>query len=109
MTIGFMGTSSVTVTNVQFTTDSGTNVIVLSLRNTGTKTATVASVKVNNVLATATPSGDNSTAAAIALGAGDVFEMQIVHAWIDGNTYKIDLYDGSNQVVGSVQQNAPGA
>jgi len=107
MTIGFMGTSSVTVTNVAFVND-GDN-ITLSLKNTGTKTATVASVKVNNVAVAFDPSGTYVDAASNSIAAGASFEITLEQAWIDGNTYKIDLYDGSNQVIGSVQQNAPGA
>lgn len=106
MTIGFMGTSSVTVTDVDF---SVVDQITLSLKNTGTKTSTVAAVKVNNVAATAAPSGDNSTATTMTMGAGDIFEITLTQSWVNGNAYKIDLYDGSNQVIGSVQQNAPGA
>jgi hypothetical protein len=29
--------------------------------------------------------------------------------WVDGNSYKIDLFDTNNQVIGSTQRNAPGA
>jgi hypothetical protein len=113
MTIGFMGTSSATITNVQFTDDgAGNRIIVLELKNTGTKTITIAAVKVNNQAVSAgdfDAAGTNST---LSMAAGDTLTMNItgpLAAWINGNTYKIDLYDGSNQVVGSTQQNAPGA
>jgi archaeal type IV pilus assembly protein PilA len=49
MTVGFMGSSSVTVTNVAFNTDTD-NVIDLALKNTGTKTVTIAAVRINNNL-----------------------------------------------------------
>jgi archaeal type IV pilus assembly protein PilA len=107
MTIGFMGTSSVTVTNLQFTggvSGAADNTIDLALKNTGTKTASIASVKVNNGLAT------TDETLPISIDAGKTGSIQITAAgWVDGNTYKIDLFDGSNQVVGSIQANAPGA
>src|SRR4030066_1223935 len=59
LTVGFMGSSSITITNVQFAGTSGdaANTIVLTLKNTGTKSVTVSQVKVNNALKTfnATP------------------------------------------------------
>ena len=115
MTVGFMGSSSVTVTNVAFTTDT-VNVIDLALKNTGTKTVTIAAIRVNNNLVdigTDMYFNQTSTAGGIAsLSAGETATLRIAGefgAWIAGNPYKIDLYDGSNQVVGSVQQNSPGA
>ncbi|MCX8150124.1 MAG: hypothetical protein N3D85_01245 [Candidatus Bathyarchaeota archaeon] len=113
MTIGFMGTSSATITNVQFTDDGGGNrIIIMELKNTGTKTITIAAVKVNNQAVAASdfrPASGNTT---LSMAAGDTLTMNItgtLASWVNGNTYKIDLYDGSNQVVGSTQQNAPGA
>lgn len=128
MTIGFMGTSSATVTNVDFATgatgdvvESG-NYLNMTLKNSGTKTITVASVKINNQLVT--PSNQEypdigetlTTGWAMeggnSLNAGDTTTLTIAGTlaeWVNGNSYKIDLFDGSNQVVGSTQQNAPGA
>jgi flagellin-like protein len=106
MTIGFMGSTSVTVTNVDFNTNS---TISLDLKNTGTKSATIATVKINNQPATITASGANTT---LTLNAGDILRINIDGApahWVNGNTYKIDLYDPNNQVIGSTQVNAPGA
>lgn len=116
MTVGFMGTSSVTVTSVTFDPNAGANdQMILAMKNTGTKTATIAAIKVNNQLVTGTTtfagSGDNATQTT-SMAAGEIFELTIsgpVATWVDGNAYKIDLYDGSNQVIGSTQQNAPGA
>ncbi len=113
MTISFMGTSSATITNVQFTDTvgdgTGEKIIVMELKNTGTKTITIAAVKVNNQLvAESSWSSVNGTS----VNAGDGLELTIsdtLGAWVNGNTYKIDLFDANNQVVGSTQQNAPGA
>ena len=107
MTIGFMGTSSVTVTDITFTGDSNTegNTIDLTLKNTGTKTISIAAVKVNNQAATTAETLPLSLPA----GNSTTLSLTTIAPWIDGNTYKVDLYDGNNQVIGSAQQNAPGA
>ena len=99
LTIGFMGSSSLTITNVQF---SNSTTAVLSVKNTGTNTVTVAQVKVNNALATSItgtltyPSGSNGT-----------ITVTLSTGFTAGNPYKFDLYDSSGQVVGSYQTNAP--
>jgi len=99
-TIGFMGTSLVTVTNVGF---APSDAIFLSLKNTGTKTVTITTVKINNQIAQVT------SAFPVTITPGSIASLSIAEAWMDGNTYKIDLYDSSNQIAGSIQQNAPGA
>jgi flagellin-like protein len=102
LTVGFMGSSSITVTNMQFT-DSGTT-ITLTLKNTGTKSVTIAQVKVNNVAGTITSD---------TLDAGEANVTLVISgaaaAWTNGNPYKVDLVDSSGQTVGSYQANAPGA
>jgi archaeal type IV pilus assembly protein PilA len=123
MTIGFMGSSSITVTNVSFeSTDPAAiedNNIVLSLKNTGTKSLTMCAVRVNNQIVNFTATvteidfvNDNDPNAVFTMEAGDTGVMTIygpLGNWNSGNPYKVDLYDGSNQVIGSTQQNAPGA
>jgi archaeal type IV pilus assembly protein PilA len=113
MTVGFMGSSSVTVTNVAF---SATPSIDLTLKNTGTKTVTIAAVRINNNALAADefdPDTDTyATNTTMSLAAGDTLYVILsgqYATWVAGNSYKIDLYDGSNQVVGSTQQNSPGA
>ena len=99
LTIGFMGSSSVTITNVQFVNGNGNQYIDVSLKNTGTNTVTIASVKVNN-----SPKAINAT---LTLSSGATGGLRITCQWTAGNPYKIDLYDGSGQVVGSYQATAP--
>jgi len=101
LTVGFMGSNSVTVTNVNFVTGTP-NVIDVSLKNTGTKALTIAQVKVNNVVATA-----NSTLSLNPAVSGGL-RLTTNPAWSAGNPYKFDLYDTSGQVVASYQANAPG-
>ncbi len=104
LTIGFMGSSSLTITNQKFVTGTP-NSIALTIKNTGTKSVTITQVRVNTNIVTSTPatltltSGETSAADALSLAV----------AWVAGNPYKVDLYDSNGQVVGSYQANAPGA
>jgi flagellin-like protein len=101
LTVGFMGSSSVNINTVTFQGASDTE-ILLGVKNTGTKSVTVSQAKVNNAAATIT--GDTVT-----LDAGEEgsITLTLASAWVDGNAYKIDLYDSSGQVVGSYQATAP--
>ncbi len=106
LTVGFMGSNSLTVTNVSFqgTSADPANTIVVSLKNTGTKAVTVAQVKINNVIATiagtSTLSYNPAAPGSITINAA---------AWAAGNPYKLDFFDTSGQVVASYQANAPGS
>ena len=102
LTIGFMGSSSVTITNVEFLPSGGTTgtYINVTLKNVGTNTVTIASAKVNNSPHTIAPS-------LLTLDSGETGELKITCSWTSGNPYKIDLFDNSGQVVGSYQANAP--
>jgi len=107
LTVGFMGSSSVTITNVEFKGLSGVagNTIVLTMKNTGTKQVILAQVKVNNIVKTFSgnttlDAGDTGKTLTISMGTG---------SWSNGNPYKIDLFDSSGSIVGSTQPTAPGA
>jgi flagellin-like protein len=108
LTVGFMGSSSITVTKVDFQGTSAdlANTIVLTMKNTGTKEVIISQVKVNNV---AVDDADISGTTDLPAGATGE-DLTIANAaWVNGNPYKVDLYDSSGQVVGSYQANAPGA
>jgi flagellin-like protein len=106
LTFSFMGSSSLTVTNVTFsgTTNTTNNKIVLSIKNTGTKTVTIGQVKVNNVIETI----DTSSITTYAAGATGSVTLDGV-GWINGNPYQINLFDTSGNGLGSTQQNSPGS
>ena len=104
LTFGFMGSTSVTINNVTFVTDSSNNPtknIILSVKNTGTKTVTIATVKVNN-----NEVGMNATLSLSPGGTGGI-ELTLDSEWVPGNPYKFDLFDSSGQIIGSYQENAP--
>jgi len=101
LTFSFMGSSSVTITNVDFIENGAS--MNITVKNTGTNQVTLGTVKVNNAVCLFDP----KTSAT--LDAGAVEYIKITCAWISGNPYKIDLYDTSGTGIGSTQQNAPGA
>ncbi|MDI6805128.1 MAG: DUF4352 domain-containing protein [Candidatus Bathyarchaeia archaeon] len=104
LTTGFMGSSSITITNVDFKGNSGeaNNTIVLTVKNTGTKQVTIGTIKVNDYVKVFE---GNTT-----LNSGFTGKLTIYmgdHPWKNGDPYKIELYDSSGSLVGSTQQNAP--
>jgi flagellin-like protein len=99
LTVGFMGSSSVTVTDVTFQSD---DTVDLAVKNTGTKTVTMVSVKINGGAAQTIADAEQSIAA------GDLGTITgISLTWTAGNPYKFDIYDSSGQVVGSYQATPP--
>ena len=105
LTVGFMGSSSITVTNVAFDNVSP-KTVTLTLKNTGTKSVTISQVKINNVAATISSTSGNMTTSA----AGDIGTLVLTGTaanWAVGNPYKIDLIDASGQAVGAYQATAP--
>jgi flagellin-like protein len=103
LTIGFMGSSSITITTVSFSGPSGVsnNSIVLTMKNTGTRQVTIATVRVNGAIKTF--SGN------ITLNPGDTGKTLTILSvgWSNGNPYQIQLFDSSNNAVGSTQETAP--
>jgi len=103
LTFGFMGSSSVTITDVTFVTSNSnpTRNIDLAVKNTGTKTVTIATVKVNNAEVTM-----NATLSLSPGGTGGI-RLTLDSNWVPGNPYKFDLFDNSGQIIGSYQETAP--
>jgi len=108
LTIGFMNSESVTITNGVFNGTSGTapNTIVIYMKNTGTKQVTLGQVKVNNVVCTTAPVA-NMTLTTTAVNQKLTITLASPNQWVSGNAYKIDLFDASGNAVGSTQKNAP--
>jgi flagellin-like protein len=100
LSIGFMGSSSVTITDVSFETPAN---VTLFVKNTGTKTVTIATVKVNSQNVNAT----DPITLTLDPGNSNKIEVRLASNWTAGNPYKFDLYDGSGQIVGSYQATAP--
>ena len=106
LTIGFMGSSSITITDYSFvgTSGSANNSITITMKNTGTKQVIISNVKVNNIVKTI-----NGTSLLNAGAVGEILKINMGSAgWSNGNPYKIDLFDSSGSLVGSTQPTAPG-
>jgi len=102
LTVGFMDTNSVTITDADFTASSGVlnDQIELAVKNTGTSSVTLASAKVNGSPVTVAA----ATSLTIADGGEDTITLSGTDAaWTAGNTYKVELYDASGQLVGAYQ------
>jgi len=102
LTVGFMGSSSLTITETVFT-EGTPGSIAVHVKNTGTNDVTIAAIKVNN---NAIPDTDFSAVGSLTLASGGEEDVTITMNIANGNPYKIDLYDGSGQVVGSYQATA---
>jgi flagellin-like protein len=100
LTVGFMGSSSLTITDARFTAgDATTGSIAIDVKNTGTNDVLISAIKVNN-------DPQTSFTAVGSLPSGSDATVTITMAVTLGNPYKIDLYDGTGQVVGSYQATA---
>ena len=105
LTIGFMGTSSLTVTDISFTgglSGDPNNDIVVFIRNSGTKQLTIAKVHLNGVDKYSSCNGTFTYAP----GATGNFTIQDI-GWVSGNPYEVKLFDNSNNPIGASQENAP--
>jgi flagellin-like protein len=109
LTFSFMGSSSLTITNVTFNGTSGNanNTVVLSIKNTGTKTVTIGQVKINNAIVTIDPGSVPYPPTYTAGSTGSVTLDNV--GWTNGNPYQINLFDTSGNGLGSTQQNSPGS
>ena len=96
LTVGFMETKTVTITDMNF---YGDNDIAIAVKNTGTSPVTISIAKVNGV-----NSLMNSTSVTIVNG--ESANIGLTSAWLAGNNYKIDLMDSNGQLVGSYQKAA---
>jgi flagellin-like protein len=96
LTIGFMETSELTVVDVTFT---GTNMMNVSVTNSGTADVTISQVRVNGDTITAANWELTSGNTAIAPGADDYVE--ITSAWTSGNKYSINFFAKDGTMIGS--------
>jgi len=103
---GELGRASIIITYAGFYGTSGiaTNYINVTLKNKGTASATISYIKVNDIIKTFSATNNNFT-----LPAGDINHVIEIHnvGWVNGNPYKIDIYDLDGILVGSTQQNSP--
>jgi flagellin-like protein len=95
LTIGFMDTKELTVTELTFNDGGTVENITATVTNSGTSDLTVAQIKVNGV----TKSFDGSPVTLTA-GASDV-DIVIVCDWTDGSKYSVSMFATDGTLVGS--------
>jgi flagellin-like protein len=102
LTIGFMETSELTVTQITFTVGDATNGrIAVAVTNSGTSDVTVSLIKVNGATASTWSSGTSDT---VVPGASETFTItQLVAA---GNKYNINMFTTDGTLVGSFTDTA---
>ena len=102
LTVGFMETKTVTITNVEFEGIApAAQTITLTVKNTGTSAVTISIAKVNGDTVPITSPTDTT----IEDGSAPV-DLVLDADWAAGNNYKLDLYDSNGQLVGSYQKTA---
>jgi len=112
LTFGFMGSSSLTITNVAFNGGSNvtTNTVILTIKNTGTKQVTVGTVKINNIAATIDNGANTTTLTYTTSGTTLTGTIQLDNVdWMNGNPYQFNLYSSSGSGIGSYQATSPGS
>ncbi len=104
----YTGTTGITVSNLEFagTSSQQTNGIVLTLKNTGTKTVTVELIKVNGKSYTYNPpTGGNTTYIP-----AETKELTVNNVnWQAASTYDVAVYADEGQTVGAYRATSPGA
>jgi hypothetical protein len=111
-TYTFTGSSSLTITNVQFDGTSGlaSNTVVLTVKNTGTNQVTVGTVKINNVAYTIDPTSSPYPPTYTTSGTATTGTIILdAVGWTNGQAYQFNLYDTSGNGIGSYQANSPGS
>ena len=78
LTVGFMGTEELKITNVAF---SGTDSITITVKNTGSTSATVSEVYINN--------GADLLSTDVTVDPNGQEAISVTSAWTEGNAYQI--------------------
>jgi flagellin-like protein len=102
LTIGFMETSELTVTQMTFTVgDATTGRIAVDVTNSGTSDVTVSTIKVNGETESTWSAG---TSATIPDGGSDT--LTITCAVAAGNKYSVSIFTSDGTLVGSYTDTA---
>ena len=97
LTIGFMETSELTITEVDFTIgDASNGTITVKVTNSGTSPFTINRIRVNGENAGTWSSGTSNT-----VTPGSVETFTITQAIAAGGKYAVSLYDIDNTMIGA--------
>ena len=108
LTIGFMETSELTITQMTFTAGtSTTGQIVVDITNSGTSAVTVSMVKVNSATMTKGTGADSwAIAPDTPIAAGGSATLTITTTVANGNKYSVNLFTSDGTLVGSYTDTA---
>ena len=109
LTIGFMETAEVTITDVEFfNPGTGNDYIDVSLINTGTSAATVGGAKVNGVSVTIAVQGGASSTLAAGAGSDTTFRLTdtSINSMSDGTKYSISIFANDGSLLSSHTETA---
>ena len=96
LTIGFMETSELTITDVDFTIGDPSGYIIVQVTNSGTSPFTVNRIRVNGENAGIWSSGTSNT-----VNPGAVETFTITQPIAAGNKYAVSLYDIDSTMIGA--------
>jgi len=96
LTIGFMETSELTITDVDFTIGDPSGYIIVQVTNSGTSPFTVNRIRVNGENAGIWSSGTSNT-----VNPGAVETFTITQPIVAGNKYAVSLYDIDSTMIGA--------
>lgn len=102
-TIVPMDTKELVVTQMEFTTLSDSDIIILHVTNPETKPLTVATVKINGYTQNKI-TGDSIHG--LTFEPGDLGTITIEQNWIAGNNYTVDLFTPDGHLLGSYTDTA---
>ena len=100
---GMMPTRELCVTQMEFTTLSDSDIIILHVTNPETKPLTVATVKINGYTQNKI-TGDSIHG--LTFEPGDLCTITIEQNWIAGNNYTVDLFTPDGHLLGSYTDTA---
>ena len=103
LTIVPMETKELCVTQMEFTTLSDSDIIILHVTNPETKPLTVATVKINGYTQNKI-TGDSIHG--LTFKPGDLGTITIEQNWIAGNNYTVDLFTSDGHLLGSYTDTA---
>jgi flagellin-like protein len=96
LTIGFMETAELTITDVDFTIGNPSGIITVKVTNSGTSPFTVNRIRVNGENADTWLSGTSNT---VTPGSNETFT--ITQPIAPGTKYAVSLYDIDNTMIGA--------
>ena len=104
LTIGFMETSELVITNIAF--DSTNNNMTLSLANSGTSTATISQIRINGNTVDMTTEVTGDATYGLSFDAGASGSIEVDETIVDGNKYSVSLFAKDGTMIGSFTSTA---